>query len=178
MPLLLPFGEIVPDLDSSVFIAETAVLSGDVRVKANVGIWYGTVARGDVCFIEIGQGSNVQDLTMLHVSHNNPLIIGENVTVGHHANLHGCRIGSGTLIGIGAIVLDGAIIGEGCLVAAGSLVPPRMEIPAGSFVIGSPAKVKRHVSEQEALLLRQSAEKYREYAQLYKKQSSTALRAQ
>ncbi len=139
-----------PKIDPSVFLAPMSVVVGDVVIGANSSIWYQTVVRGDVNYIRIGEGTNVQDTCVLHVTGNDfPLTIGNLVTIGHHATVHGCVVEDRCLIGIGATILDGAQIGEGSLVAAGSLVTPGTEIPPGSLVMGAPAKVKRELTEEE-----------------------------
>jgi carbonic anhydrase/acetyltransferase-like protein (isoleucine patch superfamily) len=143
------YKNIEPTIGDDCFIAESADVIGKVTLGKNVSLWYQVVARGDVNKIEIGDNTNIQDQTMLHVEDNIPLIIGKNVSVGHSAILHACTIGDGCLIGMGATVLDGAVIGENCLVAAGSVVPPGKVYPAGSFIIGTPATVKRPLSEEE-----------------------------
>ena len=148
--MIRKFQEIEPKLDESVFVAENAVIIGDVEIGRESSVWYGCVVRGDVNYIRIGERTNIQDLTMIHVSSNDfPTVIGNEVTVGHSVNLHGCTIEDNALIGIGAIVLDGAVIGESSLVAAGSLIPPGMKIPPRSLVMGSPGKVKKELTDSE-----------------------------
>ena len=140
----------VPKLHKSVFVAENAVVIGDVEIGEGSSVWYGSVLRGDVNHIKIGKNTNIQDLTMIHVSrHDYPTIIGDEVTVGHNVTLHGCIVENNALIGIGAIVLDGARVGSHSLVAAGSLVTPGTIIPERSLVMGSPAKVKREMTDDE-----------------------------
>ena len=138
-----------PKLGSECFIADSADVIGRVELGDKTNIWFQAVVRGDVNKIVIGENSNIQDLSILHVVEEFPLIIGKNVTVGHSVILHACEIGDGSLIGMGAKILDGAKIGKNCLVAAGSVVPPGKIYPDGSFIIGSPAKVKRELSEEE-----------------------------
>lgn len=149
--MIKPFREKTPKIDRSAFIAENAVIIGDVEIAAEASIWYNCVLRGDVNFIRIGARTNIQDGTIIHVSRGEqyPTIIEEEVTVGHSATIHGCRIESGSLVGIGAIVLDGARIGRNSLIAAGSVVTPNTVIPERSFVVGSPARVKRELSDDE-----------------------------
>lgn len=142
------------------FIAQGAVICGDVTMGNNVSIWYNAVLRGDMAPITIGDNSNVQECSVLHVSENMPLVIGEGVTVGHGAILHSCQIGDNSLIGMGAIVLDGAKIGKNCIIGAGALVTGGTEIPDGSLVIGSPAKVRREMTEAEIEANRQNAKEY------------------
>jgi carbonic anhydrase/acetyltransferase-like protein (isoleucine patch superfamily) len=123
-------------------------------------VWFSCVLRGDVEAIEIGEGSNIQDGTVIHADPGYPVHVGANVTVGHNAMLHGCRVGDGSLIGIGAVVLNGARIGRGCLVGAGALVTEGTEIPDGSLVLGSPAKVKKTLSPEQQLALAHNADHY------------------
>ncbi len=148
MPLYSYQG-IKPQYDSSVFIAPSADVIGKVVLHENVNIWYQCVVRADVNSIFIGKNTNVQDLSMLHVTKDFPLFIGENVSIGHHVVLHGCTIGNSCLIGMGAIVMDGAEIGENCVVAGGSVVPPGKKYPAHSMIMGNPAVVKRELTSEE-----------------------------
>ena len=139
-----------PRIDPTAFIAETAVVIGDVEIGERSSIWYGTVLRGDVHYIRIGKRTNIQDQSIIHVTGGtDPTILEDEVTVGHRVTLHGCYVESGCLIGIGSILLDGVRVGKNSLVAAGSLVTPRTQIPPGSLVMGSPAKVKRPLTEAE-----------------------------
>ena len=149
--MIKAFNKSVPRIHETVFVAENAVIIGDVEIGRVSSIWYNCVLRGDVNYIRIGEKSNIQDGTIIHVSRGDeyPTIVEDEVTVGHSVTLHGCHIGTGSLIGIGAIVLDGAKIGKNCLVAAGSLVTPDTIIPDRSFVVGSPAKVKRELDDDE-----------------------------
>lgn len=142
------------------FIAPGAAVIGDVVMHENSSVWFGCVLRADGDRIEIGAGSNIQDGSVLHVDPGFPLTIGKSVTVGHNAMLHGCTVGDGTLVGINAVVLNGAKIGKGCLIGASALVTEGMEIPDGSMVLGSPAKVKRHLTEEQQLLLMHNADHY------------------
>jgi gamma-carbonic anhydrase len=139
-----------PKIHETAFIAENAVIIGEVEIGENASVWYNCVLRGDVNFIKIGARTNVQDGTIIHVSrHDFPTVLEDEVTVGHSVTLHGCYIERGSLIGIGAIILDGARIGANSLIAAGSLVTPNTIIPPNSFVLGSPARVKREMSAEE-----------------------------
>ena len=149
--MIKSFQNKTPKIHETAFIAENAVIIGDVEIDENASIWYNCVLRGDVNFIRIGAKSNIQDGTIIHVSRgeNFPTIIEEEVTVGHSATIHGCYIEKGSLIGIGATILDGARIGKNSLIAAGSLVTPNTKIPENSFVLGSPARVKRELSKEE-----------------------------
>jgi len=151
----------VPRVHPTAFVHDSAHVIGDVELAEDVSVWFGTVLRGDVNMIRVGQGTNVQDGTVLHANRGGqPTLLGEFVTVGHAARLHGCTIASHCLVGIGAIVLDGVELGEECLVAAGSLVPPGMKAPARSFLMGSPARVRREVTAEDLDLIRRSAQGY------------------
>lgn len=144
----------------SAWIAPTAALIGRITVHADASVWFGVVARGDNEPIIIGEGSNVQENTVLHTDPGFPLTIGTGCTIGHKAMLHGCIIGNNTLIGMGATVLNGARIGENCLIGAGALITANKEIPAGSLVMGSPAKVVRALDEEAIKGLTRSAQGY------------------
>jgi len=142
------------------WIAPNAVVVGKVTLKKNASIWFGVVARGDNDLIEVGECSNVQDNSVLHTDAGQPLIIGDNVTVGHMAMLHGCTIGDGSLIGIGSIVLNGARIGRGCLIGAGALITEGKEIPDRSVVMGAPGKVVRELTTEQSADLAAGAMHY------------------
>ena len=142
------------------FIAPNAAVIGDVTLHQNSSVWFSCVLRGDADRIEIGAGSNIQDGTVMHADPGFPMVVGKNVTVGHNAMLHGCTIGDGTLVGINAVVLNGAKVGRGCLIGANALVTEGMEIPDGSLVLGSPAKVRKHLSEEQQLALMHNADHY------------------
>ncbi len=128
-------------------IADTARVIGDVRIGEDVSVWYGAVIRGDVAPVVIGSGTNVQDNAVVHCDHRYANVIGENVTIGHGAIVHGEWVGDGSLIGMGAVVLGRTKIGRGCLIAAGAVVPPGLEVPDGMVVVGVPGKVVREVGE-------------------------------
>jgi len=147
---VLPFAGTWPRIHADAWIAPGVTVVGDVEVGAGSSLWFGTVARGDVHSIRIGARSNLQDLCVVHVTRGLfSTFIGDEVTVGHRAVVHGCRIGDGALIGIGAIVLDGAEVGEEALVGAGSVVTPGARIPAGALALGTPARVVRDLSATE-----------------------------
>lgn len=152
----------------STVVLPGAVVVGDVRLGENCSIWYNAVLRADEAPIAVGDGSNVQDNAVLHVTQGHPLTIGKDVTVGHGAILHSCAVGDNTLIGMGAIVLDDAVIGDNCIVAAGALVTGRTVIPDGSMVMGSPAKVKRELTQEEIEATRKNAQIYRELKEGYR----------
>ena len=148
----------------NVFIAHGAVVLGDVQLGENVGIWYNATVRGDREPIRIGRGSNIQDNCVVHVDAGYPVSVGENVTVGHGAILHGCTVEDNSLIGMGAILLNGCHIGKNCIVAAGALVTQGTVVPDGSLVLGNPAKVKRAVTEEEIAANKNNAALYVEEA--------------
>ena len=149
-----------PQVHETAWVADDATVIGNVRLEAESSVWYGAVIRCDNEPITVGRGSNVQDGSVLHTDHGFPLTLGEGVTVGHQVTLHGCTIGDGSLIGIQAVVLNGARIGRNCLVGAGSLVTEGKEFPDNSLIMGSPAKVVRELSPEQAQRLRQSALNY------------------
>ena len=157
-----------PQVDSTAWIADSAQVMGHVTLGPDASVWFGCVLRGDTESMTIGEGSNIQDLTVMHADHGLPLTIGKHVTVGHKVMLHGCTIGDESLIGIGAIVLNGARIGKNCLVGAGSLVTEGKEFPDGSMILGSPAKVVRQLTPEQIEGLRQSARHYMENARRFK----------
>lgn len=159
---------IEPKIDETAFIAESADVVGQVNIERNANIWYGTVLRADDNYITVGENTNIQDGSIVHISEKFPTIIGKNVTVGHKSIIHGCEIGDNTLIGMGSIVLDGAKVGEFTLLGAGSLVPPGKEIPSGVLAMGSPAKVIRELSDEEKENLTNSALKYVKLANNHK----------
>ena len=157
-----------PTIPKSCFIEETGVVLGDVVMGEDCSVWFHAVVRGDVHYIRIGDRTNVQDLCMLHVTHDtHPLIIGSDVTIGHNVILHGCTIKDRVLIGMGAIIMDGAVIGEESVVGAGALVTEGTIVPPKSLILGSPAKVKRPVTEHELAWINESAENYVNYARQY-----------
>lgn len=158
-----------PQISDSAWVADNAEVMGDVRLGENVSIWFNTTLRGDNDPITIGDGSNIQDGSVLHTDEGVPLTIGRNVTVGHMVMLHGCSIGDESLIGIGAIVLNGAKIGRNCLVGAGSLVTEGKEFPDGSMILGSPAKVVRQLTPEQIEGLCYSARHYIDNAARYKR---------
>lgn len=146
---LYSYKGIEPKISEGVFIAPSADVIGQVTIEENASLWHQCVARGDINTISIGKNTNIQDLSMLHVTGANKLVIGSNVSVGHNVILHGCTIGNHCLIGMGAIILDGAEIGDRCVVAAGSVVPPGKKYPEGSMIMGNPAVVKRALKPEE-----------------------------
>ncbi|MEB2312967.1 MAG: gamma carbonic anhydrase family protein [Sorangiineae bacterium] len=166
---LRSFDGISPRLGDGVFIADGAFVIGDVELADGVSVWYGAVLRGDVGSIRIGARSNVQDLACIHMTTGvSNTIIGEDVTVGHGAIIHGGLIGDRALIGMGAVILDNAEIGEACLIAAGTVVPPRVKIPPRSLVRGQPGRVIRAVTDEEARLGVEGARHYLELARQHR----------
>ena len=149
-----------PRLADTAWVADSAQVIGNVVLDAQASVWFGAVVRGDMASITIGAGSNIQDTSVLHADIGQPLTIGERVTVGHQAVLHGCSVGDETLVGIGAIVLNGAKIGKNCLVAAGALVTEGKEFPDGSMIMGAPAKLVRQLTPEQIEGIRQSAQHY------------------
>lgn len=149
-----------PDIHPTAWVAPGAVIVGDVTVGPNSSVWFGCVLRADIQRITIGEGTNIQDGTIIHLASDLGTIVGDHVTVGHRALLHACEIGDEVLVGMGAIVMDGAKIGARSIIAAGSLVPKGREIPPGSLVMGSPAKVVRTLDAEEQASIRGWAEKY------------------
>ncbi len=161
MALVKPFRTHVPDIHPSAWLAETAVLIGDVAIGAESSIWYGATLRGDVGCIRIGARSNVQDGAVIHMTTDlSNTVVGDEVTIGHSAVLHGATIGAGVLIGMGAILLDNCDVGAEAIVAAGSLVPTGMRVPPGTLVRGQPARVVRELSAEERAMGREGAERY------------------
>ena len=160
--------DFIPAIHDSAWVADSAQVVGQVTLAEDSNIWFGVVVRGDVECISIGKGSNIQDNSVLHADKGSPLVIGENVTVGHQAMLHGCSIGDGSLIGIQAVVLNGARIGKNCLVGAGALVTEGKEFPDGCMILGSPAKAVKQLSPEHIEALKMSAQHYVDNARRYK----------
>ena len=161
-------GEDKPAIPSSAFVAAEATIIGKVILGENVSIWPGAVLRGDNEPITIGHGSNVQDNAVLHADPGFPLNIGDNVTVGHQAMLHGCTIGDGTLIGIQAVIMNGAVIGKDCLVGAGALIPEGKSYGDRKLIVGAPAKVIRELSDADIAKMHRAAAGYMRRQERYK----------
>lgn len=166
--MIYPYKDKTPTIDGSVFIADYVTITGDVTIGPETTIWFNTVIRGDVAPTIIGSRVSIQDLSCLHQSPNKPLIIEDEVTIGHQATLHSCTIRKGALIGMGSIILDGAEIGEGAFIGAGSLVPPGKKIPPNSLALGSPAKVVRELNEEDKVDVQRIIREYVEKGQYYK----------
>lgn len=165
---LIPFENTTPQLGSDVFVAPGVQIIGDVHIGSGSSIWFNTVIRGDVHHIRIGERTNIQDNSVIHVtSGTHPTLIGNEVTAGHRVIIHGCTIADRVLIGMGAVVMDGAQIGEETLIGAGSLVAPGTEIPPRVLALGSPCRVKRDLRPEEIQRLQVSALHYRDLASRY-----------
>jgi gamma-carbonic anhydrase len=170
MPITLPYLGKAPRLAASAWLAEGTVVTGDVEIGEESSIWFGAVIRGDVNSVRIGARTNIQDQSVVHVTGGtHPTVVGDEVTVGHRAVLHGCTVHDRCLVGIGAIVLDGAVVGPDAMVGAGALVPPGMVVPPGKLVLGAPARVKRDLTPEELASLRSSAARYVGYAAVYRR---------
>lgn len=164
---------IVPTIAESAYVDDSAQVIGDVHIGERSSIWLNVSIRGDVNHIRIGDETSIQDNTVLHVERDiYPLQIGNRVTVGHRAVLHGCTIEDNVLIGIGAIVLNGARVGAGAVIAAGALVPERMEVPPNALVMGTPGKVRRDVTPEERQRFAQNCQNYVNLTAIYKEESS------
>jgi len=169
---LISYRGITPQVQPGVFVAQGAMIIGDVHIGEDSSVWFNAVIRGDVNYIRIGQMTNVQDLCMLHVTHEKyPLTIGSHITIGHSATLHGCTIKDFVLIGMGATVLDGAVIESNSMVAAGAVVREGMKVPEGVLVAGVPARIVRDLNEDEVKKIQQSAINYKNYVLSYTQNS-------
>lgn len=164
---LRSFNNTLPELDDSVFVDPSSVIAGDIVIGTDSSIWPLCAARGDVNIIRIGQRTNIQDGSILHVSRaskanpkGHPLLIGDDVTVGHKCMLHGCVIGNRVLVGMGAIVMDGVVVEDDVMIAAGSLIPPNKRLHSGYLYVGNPAVQRRPLKDQEVEFLKVSAENY------------------
>jgi len=160
-------GEHQPEIADSAWVADSADVIGRVTLGEDVSIWFNAVLRGDSEHLTIGRGSNIQDGSVCHADHGFPLVVGEGVTVGHKVMLHGCTVGDGSLIGIGAVVLNGAVIGPNCVVGAGALITEGKEFPAGSLIIGAPAKAVKELRPEQLAGLKLSAAHYTANSQRY-----------
>ncbi len=168
MKNILSYKGIYPKLHQSVFVVESAIIIGDVEIGEYSSVWFNAVIRGDVNYIRIGYRTNIQDLCMLHVTKDtHPLILGNEITVGHSVTLHGCTIKDRCLIGMGATILDAAVVGEDCIIGAGALVTEGSVIPPGTLAMGVPAKPRRDLTDAERARIKQSAQNYIDYARTY-----------
>lgn len=166
--MIYPYYDKKPVIHPDAYIAEDVVITGDVTIDANASIWFKTVIRGDVAPVIIGKNSNIQDLSLLHQSPNLPLIIEDDVTIGHQVTLHSATVKKGALVGMGSIILDGAVIEENAFVGAGSLVPPGKTIPSGTLALGRPAKVVRELTASDYQDMERIRQSYVEKGQYYK----------
>jgi carbonic anhydrase/acetyltransferase-like protein (isoleucine patch superfamily) len=165
---IIKFNDILPTIDKSCFIAHTAVISGDTHIGEDSNIWYGCVLRGDVDKIRIGKRTNIQDLTMVHVSSfDNATIIGDDVTIGHSAVIHACEINDGAFVGMQACIMDGAVIEKGAMVAAGSLVTAGKRVPSGELWAGRPAKFMRKLTDEDYKHMKWSSSHYVKLSKKY-----------
>jgi carbonic anhydrase/acetyltransferase-like protein (isoleucine patch superfamily) len=167
---LYKLGEYAPKIHDNAWIAASAEVIGRVTLAEGASIWFGAIVRGDVEDIYIGRNSNIQDNSVLHADTGQPLVIGENVTVGHHVMLHGCNVGDGALIGIRAVVLNGAQIGRNCIVGAGAVVTEGKSFPDGTLILGAPAKVVKEVSPEQIAGMKAGAAHYVENARRFRAQ--------
>lgn len=167
---LYALGERRPELRGTAWVAGTAAVIGNVLIEDGASVWFNAVIRGDNELISLGRTSNVQDGAVLHTDPGFPLTLAAEVLVGHQAMLHGCIVGEGSLIGIQAIILNNAVIGRECLIGAGALIPEGKVIPDRSLVMGSPGKVVRQLSDQEAAMIRLGCVQYTERARRYKQE--------
>jgi carbonic anhydrase/acetyltransferase-like protein (isoleucine patch superfamily) len=169
MKYALGTAQVTTDGDNC-FIAPNAAVIGDVTLERDASVWFGATLRGDNEPILIGEGSNVQDGSVLHTDPGFPITLGKNVSIGHMVMVHGCSIGDGTLIGIGSVILNGAKIGKNCLIGANTLITEGKEIPDGSVVMGSPGKIVREATERDLVLLAGPAKSYQDRYRLYRDQ--------
>lgn len=163
--MLIRYNGISPDVEKALFVAPNATIIGKVTLGKDSSVWYGAVIRGDLEPIRIGEKSNVQDNAVLHCSHNRPMNIGNNVTIGHGAVVHGCTIEDNVLVGMGCTLLNGCVIGAGSIVAAGAVVPEGMIVPPGSMVMGVPARIKGTLKGEHIDMPLKGAEEYRQLAE-------------
>ena len=167
--MLYQLGDVCVRVEEGVWVAENAVVVGNVLLRKNSNVWFNAVIRGDNDLITVGEGSNIQDGSVLHSDPGSPLTIGPNVTIGHKVMLHGCEIGDNSLVGINSVILNGAKIGKNCLIGANSLISENKVIPDGSLVMGSPGKVVKQLSEDQMKGLEMSALHYVENFKRYKR---------
>jgi gamma-carbonic anhydrase len=166
--MILPYLDKTPQIHPTVYVSDNVTVIGDVEIGEDSSVWFGSVVRGDVNYIRIGARTNIQDHTIIHVnSGTHPTILEDEITVGHRVTLHGCYVESGCLVGIASTVLDGVRIGRNSLVAAGSLVTPNTQIPPRSLVMGSPARVKRELTDEELARMVENWQHYMELKDQY-----------
>jgi carbonic anhydrase/acetyltransferase-like protein (isoleucine patch superfamily) len=165
---LYKLGDHTPQVHETVWVAASAAVIGRVTLAESASVWFGAIVRGDVEDIKIGRNTNIQDNSVLHADTGQPLVIGENVTVGHQVMLHGCTVGDGALIGIRAVVLNGAQIGRNCIVGAGAVVTEGKSFPDGTLILGAPAKVVRELSPEQIAAMQAGAAHYVENARRFR----------
>ena len=166
--MIRSFNNIFPKIHETAFVTDDAIVIGDVEIGEDSSVWFGSIVRGDVNYIRIGARTNIQDATVIHVSsRTHPTILEDEITVGHRVTLHGCHVERGCLIGIGSILMDGVRVGAQSLVGAGSLLTPGTQVPPRSLVLGSPARVKRELTEDELTFLDRSWRNYVELKSRY-----------
>jgi carbonic anhydrase/acetyltransferase-like protein (isoleucine patch superfamily) len=168
--LIINYKDKCPNISDKSFVASSADVIGDVTIKDFASIWFGVVIRGDIRGITVGVSSNVQDGTIMHTDENNPVYIGENVTIGHRCIIHGCYIDNNCMIGMGSTILNGAVIGKNTIIGAGSLVTQNKIIPEGVLCLGSPAKVTRQLTEDEIKKIKKNALHYKKNGQFYREE--------
>lgn len=167
--MVIEFNGKSPKIADSAFITEDAMIIGDVEIGQNANIWFGSIVRGDLNYIRIGKNCNIQDGCLIHVVKDlYPVILEDDVALGHRVVIHGCRVGRGSLIGIGAIVLDGSVIGEESIVGAGAVVAPKSIIPPRSIVMGTPAKVVRTLNDDDIVKIKGIIQEYLELKEIYR----------
>ncbi|MBM7692967.1 carbonic anhydrase/acetyltransferase-like protein (isoleucine patch superfamily) [Peribacillus deserti] len=166
--IIYPYKDKQPKIEPDVYVAENAVITGDVTIGSQSSVWFNSVIRGDVAPTYIGSKVNIQDNSVLHQSPNTPLILEDEVTIGHQVILHSCKIERGALIGMGSIVLDGAVIGSGAFIGAGSLVPQGKIIPPNTLAFGRPAKVIRELNDEDIRDMKRISREYAEKGHYYK----------
>lgn len=167
--MIYPYQNKKPNIKEAVFIAPSADIIGDVSLGKNVSVWFNATIRADLSTVTIGEGTNIQDNSVIHVDKDTPAVIGRNVVVGHNAVLHGCTVGDNSLVGMGAVVLNNAVVGKECVVGAGALVTENKKFPDRSLIVGSPAKAIRTLSDADAERIREAARGYVEKAAATKK---------
>ncbi len=166
--MIYTFNDREPSLPEEYYVADNATVIGDVTLRNQSSIWFCAVLRGDIEPIIVGERSNIQDNSVAHTSDGQPVVLGNDVTVGHNVTLHGCKVGNNCLIGMGAILLDGCEIGDNCIIGAGSLVAINRKIPAGSLAVGTPARVIRKLSDKDFHSIKRYADRYIEKMKQYR----------
>lgn len=166
--MIVKLNDIKPKVSENAFVAENAVIIGDVELSENVSIWFGAVLRGDIEKITIGKNSNVQDNSTIHTDYGIPCVVGENVTVGHNVILHSCSIGDNVIVGMGSTILNGAKIAKNCLIGANSLVTHKIQFEEGCLILGNPAKIVRKLTDKEIEHIQENANHYVENSKRYK----------